>query len=49
MAIYRVGSIDIFQLLEYADFVMYQAKKNGKYDYRQFDKELYVNHQGALR
>ena len=49
MAIYGIDTTDIFQLFEYADFAMYQAKKNGKYDYRQFDKELYSTRQGALR
>jgi len=49
MAIYGIDTTDIFQLFEYADFAMYQAKKNGKYDYRQFDQELYSTRQGALR
>lgn len=43
MAIYNKDTNDIFQVIEYADFAMYQAKKSGKNNYRQFHKDEYKN------
>lgn len=41
MAIYNMDTDDIFDLIEYADFAMYQAKKSGKNSYKQFIAEEY--------
>ncbi|MDR7870685.1 MAG: GGDEF domain-containing protein [Tissierellaceae bacterium] len=41
MAIYNKDTNDIFDLIEYADFAMYQAKESGKNNYRQFNAEEY--------
>jgi PleD family two-component response regulator len=31
----------LFDLIEYADWAMYQAKRGGKHGYRVFEKSLY--------
>lgn len=41
MAIYGLDTFEIYDLIEYADFAMYQAKKLGKNTFQRFDKNLY--------
>lgn len=41
MAVYGMDTIEIYELIEYADFAMYQAKKLGKNTFQRFDKNLY--------
>lgn len=40
-AIYNLHSDNIYQLIDYADFAMYQAKKSGKASHRVFNLEDY--------
>ena len=40
-AIYNLDSKNIYELIDYADFAMYQAKESGKFSYQAFDAELY--------
>lgn len=41
MAVYGIDTREIYNLIEYADFAMYRAKKTGKNGYRRFDIEEY--------
>jgi predicted signal transduction protein with EAL and GGDEF domain len=41
MAIYNKDTTNLFELIEYADFAMYQAKRSGKNSYCVFDKKTY--------
>ncbi|MFA7363729.1 MAG: GGDEF domain-containing protein [Aminobacteriaceae bacterium] len=41
MAVYGRDTEDIYELIEYADFAMYEAKKAGKNSFSQFDLERY--------
>ena len=41
MALYGIHTRDIFELIEYADYAMYQAKRAGKGAWRLFDPEHY--------
>lgn len=41
MAIYGLDTFEIYDLIEYADFAMYQAKKLGKNTFQRFNKQLY--------
>ncbi len=41
MALYGIHTRDIFELIEYADYAMYQAKRAGKGGWRLFDPEHY--------
>jgi diguanylate cyclase (GGDEF)-like protein len=41
MAAYGVDTLEIYEIIEYADFAMYQAKESGKNGYRRFDKKEY--------
>ena len=43
MAIYGHDTIDVYELIEYADFAMYEAKQTGKNTYKQFNRERYNN------
>lgn len=40
-AVYNRDTTNLFELIEYADWAMYQAKRGGKHGYRVFDKLLY--------
>ncbi len=40
-AVYNRDTTNLFELIEYADWAMYQAKRGGKHGYRAFDKLLY--------
>lgn len=40
-AIYNLDSKNIYELIDFADFAMYQAKEAGKFSYQAFDAELY--------
>lgn len=40
-AVYNRDTVNLFELIEYADWAMYQAKRAGKHGYRVFDKGLY--------
>jgi len=42
VAVYGQDTDNIYTLIEYADFAMYQAKNNGKHGYRRFDSEVYA-------
>lgn len=42
MAIYNHDTTDIYDLIDYADFAMYQAKKAGKFSFKLFDKQSYL-------
>ena len=41
MAIYGKDTKDIYDLIEYADFAMYEAKNSGKNSYRRFNMDRY--------
>lgn len=41
MSVYGKDTVELYDLIEYADFAMYVAKKNGKNSYRHFTRELY--------
>lgn len=41
-ALYNVDSVNIFEIIDFADFAMYQAKESGKFSYQSFDKSLYI-------
>lgn len=47
-ALYNVDSINIFEIIDFADFAMYQAKESGKFSYRKFDKTLYLENKKSL-
>lgn len=44
VAIYRKDTSDVYELIEYADFAMYIAKRAGKNGIRIFDKSQYKRH-----
>ena len=41
MSVYGIDTFDIYELIEYADFAMYQAKRNGKNQFAVFDQAAY--------
>ena len=41
MVIFGIDTSEIYDLIEYADFAMYQAKKQGKNHYQRFDRNQY--------
>ena len=41
MAIYGVDTENVEEMIEYADFAMYQAKRKGKNQYREYNEALY--------
>lgn len=41
MAVYGKDTREVYELIEYADFAMYQAKNSGKNSYRVFDPKTY--------
>ena len=41
MSIYNKDTTDIYDLIEYADFAMYDAKNSGKNRYTYFDEKMY--------
>lgn len=41
-AIYNKDTSNVFELIDFADFAMYQAKESGKYSFRQFNQEDYT-------
>ena len=43
MAVYPNDTDSVFELIEYADFAMYKAKKSGKNSYRRFNKSDYLS------
>lgn len=46
MAVYGVDTDEIYDLIEYADFAMYQVKSQGKNTFRRFDKGQYRKEKG---
>ena len=42
MAVYGEDTTEIYDLIEYADFAMYQAKRSGKNAYHRFSHEQYL-------
>jgi diguanylate cyclase (GGDEF)-like protein len=46
MAVYGLDTKEIYDLIEYADFAMYQAKKQGKNTYQRFNRRLYREEKG---
>lgn len=47
-AIYNIDSNNIYELIDFADFAMYQAKESGKFSYHKFDKDLYLKNKAIL-
>ena len=41
MSVYGKDTVDIYDLIEYADFAMYEAKNSGKNSYSQFNSDRY--------
>ena len=41
MAAYLRDTVNIYELIEYADFAMYEAKKSGKNRFSDFDMKRY--------
>ena len=48
MSIYGRDTRDIYDLIEYADFAMYEIKKNGKKSYSSFKMERYRDKKTAI-
>ena len=48
MAVYNRDTKNVFELIELADFAMYQAKRTGKNTYRAFDREDYENNKDLM-
>ena len=48
MAVYGKDTADIYELIEYADFAMYEAKQSGKNAFRQFDLGRYQVKKASL-
>jgi diguanylate cyclase (GGDEF)-like protein len=48
MAVYNRDTKNVFELIELADFAMYQAKRTGKNAYRAFDRLDYENNRYLL-
>ncbi len=48
MAVYGMDTNEIFDLIEYADFAMYEAKRAGKNSYRRFDIDVYRKEKSRL-
>ena len=48
MAVYGEDTEDIFDLIEYADFAMYQAKNSGKNSYSFFDMDEYKDKKTSI-
>lgn len=46
MAVYGLDTREVYDLIEYADFAMYQAKKQGKNQFHRFDMSLYRKEKG---
>ncbi len=46
MAVFGLDTREIYDLIEYADFAMYLAKKQGKSAYQRFDMRLYRKEKG---
>ena len=46
MAVFGIDTEEIYDLIEYADFAMYQAKRNGKNRYSRFDPSEYEREKG---
>jgi diguanylate cyclase (GGDEF)-like protein len=42
LSVYGQDTDNIYTLIEYADFAMYQAKNSGKRGYRRFDRDAYA-------
>lgn len=49
MAVYGIDTVDIYEMIEFADFAMYEAKRSGKNQYRVFDQALYEQKQAARK
>lgn len=48
MSVFGIDTEEIYDLIEYADFAMYQAKANGKNRYSRFDPAEYEQEKGGL-
>ena len=46
MAVFGLDTREVYDLIEYADFAMYQAKKKGKNQFQRFDMNLYRKEKG---
>ena len=49
MAVYGIDTVDIYEMIEFADFAMYEAKRSGKNQYRVFDRARYEQKQAARK
>lgn len=49
MAVYGRDTQNVYELIEYADFAMYEAKKSGKNSFSEFDPERCRKTKPSLR
>ena len=49
MAVYGRDTENVYELIEYADFAMYEAKKSGKNSFSEFDPERYRKAKASKR
>lgn len=48
MSVYGSDTTELYDLIEYADFAMYEAKRSGKNDWKRFNKERYVKNKNII-
>jgi len=49
MAVYNLDTEDVYELIEFADFAMYEAKQSGKNASSIFDKNRYIENKKYMR
>jgi len=49
MAVYNLDTEDVYELIEFADFAMYEAKQSGKNASSIFDKKRYIENKKYMR
>lgn len=47
MAVYGIDTCEVYDIIQYADFAMYQVKNKGKNYFQRFDKKKYLQRENA--